>query len=207
MSYSDNTEYAMRNLIHLVMQEEVELQVKLQLLQSAEQQLKVWQWDFETSDLNEDFSDGYIMHAFARAARAREEVSTLEHGIESLEASARAKEHSIQVMCGSILQIVRQGISFVHGRVADAPSGRFIETISLKDIIWQARNQAMHYEDDKFSDPVVNLFEKLAASSGQQFSLTFNAGKCLAKEVVCLLGWQTYDDYIIDAKLLGLVNA
>lgn len=108
MSYSDDTEYAMRNLIRLAMREEDEFREKSQLLQDAEQQLKIYQWDFQTSDLNDDFSEGYVMAAFARAGRAGQEVNALQSQVANLQASIGAKQHSVQAICGSILQIAKQ---------------------------------------------------------------------------------------------------
>ena len=203
MSYKNDTEFAMRNLIELAMREETELNNRSRVLQEAEARLRVHQWDFQSSDLNDDFSDAYVMAAFARAGRAGEEVSAIQREVARLQATVGAQQHSIQAICGSILQIAKQGISLVHGDLAAAPQGRILGTSSLKDIVWQARNQALHYEDGRFNPAVTVLFASLAASHGPQFSLATHAGLCLARQIVHLLGWQTYDQYVADARLLG----
>ena len=204
MSYTDDTEFAVRNLIDLVTREEAALAEKLTLLETAEQRLRVYQWDFQTSDLNDDFSDAYVMAAFARAARAAQERDGVRREVDALQATVGAHQVAVQAICGSILQIAKQGLSLVHGGLATAPRGRLIGTSHLKDIVWQARNQASHYDEGNFRPPVVALFEALEASHGSSFSLAIHEQKNLAKQVVHLLGWTTYDGYIADARALGL---
>lgn len=204
MSYADDTEYAMLNLFDLAMREEVELDEKSAHLVSAEAKLKAHQWDFQTSDLNEDFSEAYVMAAFNRAATAGLEVDALHKDVAQLQASVGAHQTAIQVICGSILQIAKQGISLVHGGLANAPDGRAVGDQAIKNIIWQARNQAIHYEDGQFNVAVTALFAALEDAHGSVFSLAAHPNQCLAKQVVHLLGWRTYDRYLADARKLGL---
>lgn len=204
MSYANATEYATRNLIELAMREEEILEEKMPLLVSAEQRLKVHQWDFQTSDLNEDFSEAYVMAAFAGAGRARQEVSALRNEIADLQTTISAHQVAVQAICGALLQIAKQGISLVHGGLANAPTGRLIGTSHLRDVVWQGRNQAIHYEDGQFNQSVTALFSALEASHGPQFSLVAHPHQSRAKQVVALLDWRTYDNYLADASLLGL---
>jgi len=57
MSYLQDTEYAARNLIDLAMAEEREINELWPYLQEAEATVRAFQWDFESSDLHDDFSD------------------------------------------------------------------------------------------------------------------------------------------------------
>lgn len=140
MSYADDTEYASRNLIDLAMREEALLAEKKALLSDAERRMRVHQQDFQSSDLNDDFSDAYVMAAFARAGRAGVEVEAIRSEVASLQAAIGAHQVAVQAICGALLQIGKQGISLVHGDLAAAPPGRLIGTVPLKDVVWQARN-------------------------------------------------------------------
>ncbi len=204
MSYADDTEYASRNLIDLAIREEALLAEKKPLLSDAERRMRVHQWDFQTSDLNDDFSDAYVMAAFARAGRAGVEVEALRSEVASLQAAIGAHQVAVQAICGALLQIGKQGISLVHGGLTTAPPGRLIGTVPLKDVIWQARNQSLHYEEGTFKPPVQAVFQALERSHGQQFSLTAHARQSRAKQVVDLLGWTTFATYLADMRSLGL---
>ena len=67
-------------------------------------------------------------------------------------------------------------------------------------MIWQGRNQALHWEEGKFSDPVKKCFEQLILDFGAKFSgYTTNN---MALEVVEVLDWKTFDKF--KADLLSL---
>jgi len=204
MSYTDDTEFAIRNLIDLATREEAALAEKVVFLNTAEQRLKVHQWDFQTSDLNEDFSDVYVMAAFARAAQAARERDGALREIDVLRAAVGTHQVAVQAICGSILQIAKQGISLVHGGLAAAPQGRLIGKSYLKDVVWQARNQASHFDEGSYRSPVVSLFAALEESHGNSFCLAAHPRRSLARQVVHLLGWTTYEGYLADARALGL---
>jgi hypothetical protein len=164
--------------------------------------LKVHQWDFQTSDLNDDFSDAYVIAAFGRAARAGQEVQRLKSQVAELLASVGVRQHSVQVISGAILQIAKQGISLVYGAPSSAPAGRMLGSLALRDIIWQARNQSMHYEEGSFKKALVGLFSMLEAEQGLQFSLTAHAKQNRAKQALDALGWESYDSYLRDMQAL-----
>lgn len=204
MSYVDNTEYAACNLIELAMHEEAKLEeLKVQLNQEMGR-FRANKWDFETSDLHEDFSDAHVMGAFHRMAQADTEAEKLKVALFALEAEIGVKQLAVQSLCGALLQIARQGISLVHGSLNAAPDGRLVDGIALKDIVWQARNQAMHYEDEAFSPAVIALFGRLEEAFGVEFALAQHVGQCRAKQVVKLLHWTDYTAYYADMKSLEL---
>ena len=200
--YIIDTEFAAKHLLLLANEEENNLKALTEQLRAVEAQLRVHKWDFESSDLNDDFSDAYVMGAFGRMAKVAQQAGALETQVASLQASIGTHQYAIQAIAGAILQIVKQGISIVHGNLAAAPEGRKIGSLALKEIVWQARNQAIHYEDGKFSKPVTDLFATLEREQGAQFSLTGHPNQSRAKQVLALLGWAGYAAYVHDMQSL-----
>ncbi len=200
--YLQDTAFAAQSLFRLATDEANQLKDFTEKLPPLEQQLKVHQWDFQTSDLNEDFSDAYVMAAYGRAAKAGQEVERLKVHVAELQASVGTRQHSIQAIAGSILQVAKQGISLVHGGLAAAPSGRMLGSLAIRDIIWQARNQSMHYEEGTYKKALADLFSTLETEQGPQFSLTIHAKQNRAKQVLDALGWSNYDSYLQDMQSL-----
>ncbi|MBV1712691.1 MAG: hypothetical protein KUA37_11930 [Desulfomicrobium sp.] len=200
--YIIDTEFAVKNLIQLATDEEGMLEKLAAELTQVEAQLRVYGWDFETSDLNDDFSEVYVMAAFSRMAEAAAKTKGIQGKLATLQASIGTRQRAIQAISGAILQIAKQGISLVHGSLVAAPEGRKIGTASLKQVIWQARNQALHYEEGNFHQSVTDLFANLEAEQGAQFSLANHPNQSLAKQVVILLGWNKYTNYIRDMQSL-----
>lgn len=200
--YLQDTEFATKNLFALATDEEHELKALTERLKQAEEHLKVRQWDFQTSDLNEDFSDVYVMAAFARAAKVAQEVEYLKDEVAALQASVGTHQHAVQAIAGAILQIAKQGISLVYGGTGAAPPGRALGSLAIRDVIWQARNQSMHYEEGTFKKAVVDLFATLEKEYGSQFSLTTHARQNRAKQVIDILGWKNYESYLQDMQVL-----
>lgn len=200
--YLQDTDFAATNLFQLATEEERQLTSAVQKLRDKERELKVHQWDFQTSDLNDDFSDAYVMGAFARAGRAAQEVERLKSEVAVLQASVGTHQHSVQAIAGAILQVAKQGISLVHGSRTAAPTGRALGSVVIRDVIWQARNQSMHYEESKLNQAVVDLFGALEREQGSQFSLTLHPQQNRAKHVLDLLGWRDYGAYLSDMQVL-----
>lgn len=106
---------------------------------------------------------------------------------------------SLSIVAGSILQIAKQGISTVHTRLSFCPNGRMIGKETLKNVIWQGRNQAMHFEEGSYDPPTVACFQNLEHRYGTRFQL---GRKNLAFDVISILGWTAYDVYERDMKNL-----
>lgn len=200
--YISETEYAVKNLIDLAASEENQIEELKKKLAPIEAKYKIHKWDFETSDLHKDFSDIYVIAAFQRMAKAGKEAGKLEQEINSLQALIGSRQSAIQSICGAILQIAKQGISIVHNGLANAPDGRNIGTLKIKDVIWQARNQAIHFEEGNFSQKVVNVFSSLERDFGADFSLAQHQKKSRAKQIIFLLGWNDYANYSNDMQRL-----
>jgi hypothetical protein len=128
--YITDTEYAAKNLLLLANEEEKKLQELFEQLKNVEAQLRVHKWDFESSDLNDDFSEAYVMAAFGRMANAARQAEALQSQLASLQVSIGTHQQAVQAIAGSILQIAKQGVSVVHGGLAAAPEGRKIGTVS-----------------------------------------------------------------------------
>src|SRR5437870_1412879 len=76
---------------------------------------------------------------------------------------------SIGSLAGSLLQYAKQGISLAHGGFANCPNGRSIGTQFLKDVIWQGRNQGIHWEEGKLHPSIQQCFEKLVKEADPKF--------------------------------------
>lgn len=200
--YIADTEFASQNLLQLATEEENKLEELSTQLRSVEAKLSAHKLDFESSDLNDDFSDVYVMGAFYRMAKAAQQAEVLHRQLATFQASIGTHQQAIQAIAGALLQIAKQGISVVHGSLAAAPEGRKIGTASLKEVIWQARNQALHYEEGKFKRSVTDLFTTLEREQGAQFSLVAHANQSRAKQVLSVLGWKSYAAYLSDMQSL-----
>lgn len=112
-----------------------------------------------------------------------------------------AREFSRTSMAGSILQYAKQGISIAHGGLAACPDGRMVGSQPLKQLIWQSRNQALHWEEGSPHPPVRGCFDLLAAEFDPKFANY--AAENLAFEIISLLEWKTYEDFQSDLQSLA----
>ncbi|NOQ22239.1 MAG: hypothetical protein GQ565_06280 [Candidatus Aegiribacteria sp.] len=114
-----------------------------------------------------------------------------------------AHKLSIAALSGSLLQYAKQGIALQYGKERlGCPDGRMIADISLNDIIWQGRNQAIHWEEGHFSKPVERCFQQLADRANPLFNEY--KSRNMAYEVVSYLGWSSFNDFAKDLKLLDV---
>jgi hypothetical protein len=109
--------------------------------------------------------------------------------VESLGASVEAHRFSVDALAGTVIQVAKQGLALVHGSKPTA-TGRMVgSSQQLSEVIWQARNQALHWEDRSFNAAVNKCFTSLASEVDQVFSeyVTRN----MALDVIKMLGWHT----------------
>lgn len=124
--------------------------------------------------------------------------------LEATRQALRTFDNSANILAGSILQIVQQGMSRVHGSIRTYPNkGRNVAGVSLCDLVWQGRNQAMHYETTATRADWSVVFSVLDAIQPDTFSLT-PPYESRAKAIFDLLGWQSYSVYEEDLKSLLL---
>jgi hypothetical protein len=114
-----------------------------------------------------------------------------------------ARRFSIDAMSGAVLQHAKQSISMVHGGVKACPLGRLVSpTQHLGNVIWQARNQAIHWEEGMLSQPVVDCFNALGADVDAVFARDLHAPS-LAFTVLHLLRWRTWTEFHDDLMSLA----
>ena len=112
-----------------------------------------------------------------------------------------AHAFSVGSIAGSLLQYAKQGISLCHGGLAACPNGRGFGSQFLKDVIWQGRNQTMHWEEGHLSSQVRQCFEKLANEINTSFADYQNRN--IGLDIIDLLGWVDFAKFRDDMLLLA----
>lgn len=206
--YLIDTQYAASNLIDLIMHDERELETANTEYSKVKQDLDVYQNQFYGAEMSDDLSPMQLQHEYLqyyqRTERLNEREKQLIAHMESFKNLIDAKSFAVSSLCGALLQISKQGISIVHKGLGNCPNGREIGGEVLKNIIWQGRNQSMHYEENRFSSSVVNCFKNLETSFSD-LSLTSHPNENFAQKIVIqVLGWNEYQVYERDMiSLLG----
>lgn len=178
-----HTEPAVRALFDAIREEEARYTAKKKTFESVHE---MHYMDFITADLSEDFDDRQIQHKFTQAAEAKIQAILI--------------SQSIEVLCGAVLQIAKQGISLVLKGLDRYIRGRYIESQNLSNIIWHGRNQAMHWEDGVPTNKhTKDCFETLAKEVGPQFEFG-ESPRNMAWDVWNAIGWSTYEDYGRDIR-------
>jgi hypothetical protein len=203
--YLDDTDYAVRKLIELITAEEVQIEKFQSACEAKKDKLEFLYKRFINSEWNDDVDEIKSQSYFVDWAKEQQEVTDLQEEIKRLKLSLDIKQDSINVLCGALLQIAKQGISKVYdGKFINCPDGRSVKSEKLKNVIWQGRNQSLHYEEVSVRKPVRDCFANLEASFGNQFSLTLHPQENLAHDVIQVLGWKNYLVYISDMQSLLL---
>lgn len=163
------TQHAVASLIPVVWQEQVNFEEALQRqmpLEAATEEGYRRAQAF-ADDLDDDgLATAIYWETYFGADKDRfEAAKATEEKRQILEARLFARA----ALASAILQIGKQGLSAVHGGLEAAPPSREVHGIQIKDLIWQARNQAMHWEEGKPHKAVQECFETLAQSD-QVFS-------------------------------------
>lgn len=201
--YLQETRFAASSLIEIIWSDFAKLEV-------IDAQLKVLTNEFEFKRqvfLANEFHPA-ANHYHAQAAQAYAGMSEskieFENKVHGLTESIEAKSASISALSGAILQLAKQCISLRYGRPQNAPDGPDVDGISVKEIIWEGRNQSIHYENPKeISDGVVGLFKRLDASRNDGVVWNPRSQINFAFEVVSFLGWSTYENYERHMNLIG----
>jgi hypothetical protein len=122
--------------------------------------------------------------------------------VAAAETRISARSFSIAALSGNLLQYGKQGLSLQYGKDRDGcPIGREIAGVPLHEVIWQGRNQALHWEDGAFHAKTTALFEHLAAKVSPTFAEYKT--RSVAYDVVTLLGWRKTEDFMCDMRLLA----
>jgi hypothetical protein len=187
--YLENTAHAAQSLIRTITHEE------RSLLALRDEEKKAWMILERMEALSREGKR-------ADWWQAQDDLGMLQLQIDQFEQALTDHRFSASILAGSLLQISKQGISVVHRDLPSCPDGRLIGDQPLKTVIWQGRNQCMHFEEGRYSPAVAACFASIERTFGAHFSLAQPVN--LALEVVKLLGWDTYEQYFSDlTSLLG----
>lgn len=199
-NYIQDTEFAASILINAIFGEE-------KRIQEISEGLKMYEylyWDFSTADLHEDFNELQVQHKFYKMADyyKKNKIEDKLKEKEKLEEERSNKIESLNALSMSLLQIAKQGISIVHQGLRNCPCGRSLGNETLKNVIWQARNQSIHFEENNFREPILSCFDNLKNDYGEKFNIQIEVPENKAKDVIELLGWNHYGNYLTDMKSL-----
>lgn len=200
--YILDTEYAVRGIINLITAEEIQVAQLYERHEGLISKEIYLSKSLQDAPYNDDIIPVQEQAIAVALYDTRKDLADLKREIMKLQKSIEAKSVSLDALCGGLLQIAKQGISIVHGGLSGCSDGRSIGAEKLKNIIWQARNQSMHYEEGNFKSTLIDCFTKLESSFGDKFSLTLNIGKNLAHDVIQELGWKDYSKYESDIQSL-----
>ena len=200
--YIVDTKYCTNELIKLIFEEETTYNSICTKRNEMLAKTGFYYEEFISKEYHEDFNDFQVMHDFHKMAEAQKQANELQIEINKIGISIEIKEYSLCALCGALLQIAKQGISIVHKELNICPNGRNIKTETLKNIIWQGRNQSLHFEEGKYNIHVTKCFANLKNDFGDYYLLDVDYPKNLARHIVKLLEWNTYSKYEADMILL-----
>lgn len=191
-SYLHETRVASEGIIELLNQEKkrlLEKQKSFTLMDNAARDLFEW---MKTSG-----SNSTLLIELSGFEEAKKRFSS---EISEITVLHNSLSPTYNALAGALLQIAKQGVSIRYGSLVLCPKGRAIGTNEcLKNVIWQGRNQSMHYEEGTYHAPVQTCYSNLESDFGVQFTLgTSN----LALITIDLLGWSEYTQYENDMKSL-----
>ncbi|MDP3195322.1 hypothetical protein [Tabrizicola sp.] len=120
----------------------------------------------------------------------------------SLEQVRDIRSFACAALAGSVLQFAKQGISLVHGGLQNCPAGRQVHGVDIKLVIWQGRNQSMHWDEGQFTPSVRACFDSLKVCDSS-FNDYDSKVRSVAFDVVRLLGWREYAAFETDMMALA----
>lgn len=197
--YLKETEHAVKEILKLIHDDSVVLKALYEELSNVIDINKLPAPHFERNETG-DFK--LTSENPKHVLDASEELEITFNKIAPFETRMRAKEHSISVLSGAVLQIAKQGLSSVYGKEAlqTTPNILNIAGVPIQNIIWHGRNQALHFEQNEYRAKTKDMFDSLAVVYGSEIALEDNPNKCLAKNILDILNWKTYEDYLKDMK-------
>lgn len=204
--YLADTNYAAKSLIELYMHEILEYKEAEQAFVAGAEYVNAWNAQFEGKDLIQEALRLPLLPQLRDMQKNTDQIRVSAKKMFALKDTLKTRQFALQVLCGALLQIAKQGISvtYAHEWKTKCPAGRTIGVETVRNIIWQSRNHSMHYEENKPSDSVRQCFANLETNFGAQFSLSSQPSTNLAAHVIDVLQWHSYDAYEADmTTLLG----
>jgi hypothetical protein len=201
--YLNETQYAAANLLQLIWHEYNQLE---KLEEELKKLQKVIQHQYRQSQylMDSEDPDDIMLGAGKRWETYFEEDKEHFHKTEDfkqLQQQIQTHDFSIRTISSGLFHIAKQGLSTVYVNPENWPNGRAVGTQHLKNVILQARNQTMHYEEPKDCKKAVkDVFEKLSVEFNSIFG-NYNREN-LAFEVVKLLEWKDYQKFRDDMLTL-----
>ncbi|WP_135554643.1 hypothetical protein [Paenibacillus cymbidii] len=194
--YLEETKFATSNLIDLVTTEMSSLNELSNRINTLANENNEVHAKLMSNELIDEGMESNHIHVAAMIRHVKfqlEKIDPLFKDKHLLELSIESKKESLNALAGAILQIAKQGISIAYGKLNSCPNGRSIKGEFLKNIIWQARNQSLHYEEGKFNKDVQECFKSLGITL---------SNKNLAMDIIYLLEWDNYETYKSDMQSL-----
>lgn len=100
---------------------------------------------------------------------------------------------------GAILQIAKQCIVMAWLPEARLTKGRKVGSQSLSAVIVYSRNQAQHFEEGpKRNDKTEECIQKLSQEMGLDISTLLATPRSLARDIVRILNWESYEMFASD---------
>ena len=203
-SYINEIEFAAKSIIEIIWKERdrlLELKQKIKSLSKVvrSEYEKAQSWAMNAEDPGEvAMSTGIYWNNYFGNDK---DLSDKDKQKIELEGHVLAHQFSIAALSGALLQHAKQGVSLVHGTLSVCPSGRMIGSQHLKDVIWQGRNQAIHWEDGNFHKSVEDCFDVLSTEIDPKFNQY--KSRSMASDLVELLDWKTFDKFKADLLQLA----
>jgi len=206
IDYLQQIEHAVTAVTNLIWEEYEKLEIlipkvkKLTVYVQADYQRAI---SLQLSDDDDDYMNG-IGSSWDNYWGNDKELKEKDIELEKLETKIATQRFSVGSLSGNLLQYAKQGISIVHTKPDYCPNGRFIQSQPLKNIIWQGRNQALHFEEGKPHPPADRCFETLSEEVDTKF-LHYKS-RNMGFEVIDLLNWRKFDNFKSDLLSLEKVT-
>ncbi|MEA5550619.1 hypothetical protein VB713_06435 [Anabaena cylindrica UHCC 0172] len=203
-AYLQEIEHAASSVINLIWEERQKLELLMKEINKLTVTVERGYQTAMTLQLTDDDHDAYMMGVATYWdtywGEENEALQDKKIVFQELQEKIAAQSFSIASLSGSLLQYAKQGISTVYKKPNICPNGRLIKSQSLKVIIWEGRNQALHFEVGEFRRAAEECFETLAKEVDTKFS-DYNK-RNMAFDIIELLGWKKIEDFKNDLMLL-----
>lgn len=140
-----------------------------------------------------------------------------------------AETFAVDTLSGAILQVAGKALE-MYGQSTTLPEGlpvavnaiharycvgRIVRTLPLGLIVFAARNQHTHFNDEALREPNLSVFHRLATSHGYggtdvfsdpAFDLSNRSLVSYASNVTSLIGWRSFEGYDEDMRAMLKVS-
>lgn len=199
-SYLIDMKNAVEPLIGLVWKDHAAVKSAEAKLRKLEQETRRG-YERAQSFANDDDDDGLGTAIYWETYfGADKERFQAQENLDDLQASVAVYDFSRSALSSALLQYGKQGISIAHRNFSNAPLSRQVHGVELRDLIWQGRNHALHWEDGNPHPPVRACFDQLKQAEPVFGDYTI---RNMAFEVVQLLGWKDWASFEADMKSLA----